>query len=146
MYALLIHERKLNLIAFFNTFFIIPIKWNLQLKEGFKLLKRTQKDIYVISNLFLDLFTRLTWHHYTNNHIPIPYNHEIINVIKVQNNPLQSFFVRPSFWVPWLWICPNSILSNIIKQNVKLISKSMCSMMCYLPFKCWRFFMSWQNP
>jgi hypothetical protein len=81
------------------------LKQKLQWKQGFKLFKRTQKDI-TISNLFLDFFIRLTWHHYSYNHIPIHYNHEIINVIKIQNSPLQSFFVRSSFWVMWLWRCP----------------------------------------
>jgi hypothetical protein len=54
MYALLIHERKLNSIALFNTFILIPLRWKLQLKQGLKLLKRTQNDKYIISNLFLD--------------------------------------------------------------------------------------------
>jgi hypothetical protein len=54
MYALLIHEKKLKSIALFNTFILIPLRWKLQLKQGFQLFKRTQKDRYIISNLFLD--------------------------------------------------------------------------------------------
>jgi hypothetical protein len=37
MYALLIHEKKLESIALFITFFFIPLKWKLQLKQGLKL-------------------------------------------------------------------------------------------------------------
>jgi hypothetical protein len=88
MYALLIHERKLKSIALFNTFILIPLRRKLQLKQGFKLFKRTQKDVNIISNLFLDFFIRLTWHHSSYSHIPIHYNHEIVNVIKIQNSPL----------------------------------------------------------
>jgi len=40
------------------------------------------------SNLFLDFFIRLTWHHSNYSHIPIHCNYEIVNVIKIQNNPL----------------------------------------------------------
>jgi hypothetical protein len=54
MYALVIHERKLKSIALFNTFLLIHLKQKLQLKQGFKLFQRTQKDINIISNLFLD--------------------------------------------------------------------------------------------
>jgi hypothetical protein len=60
MYALLIHERKLKSIAFFNTFIMTPLKQKIQLKQGLKLFKRIQKDINIVSNLFLDFFTRLT--------------------------------------------------------------------------------------
>jgi hypothetical protein len=42
---------------------------------------KIQKDIYIISNLFLNFFNRLIWHHSSYSHIPIPYNHEIINII-----------------------------------------------------------------
>jgi hypothetical protein len=73
----------LKLIALFNTFFFIPLKWKLWLRDGFKLFKRTQKDIYIVSNLFLDSFIRLRWHHYNYNHTPIHYNHEIVNTIKI---------------------------------------------------------------
>jgi hypothetical protein len=54
MYALLIHERKLKSIALFNTFLFIPVRQKLQLKQGLKLFKRIQKDINIISNLFVD--------------------------------------------------------------------------------------------
>jgi hypothetical protein len=54
MYALVIHERKLKSIALFNTFLLIHLKQILQLKQGFKLFQKTQKDINIISNLFLD--------------------------------------------------------------------------------------------
>jgi hypothetical protein len=56
MYALFIHELFLKLIALFNTFILIPLRWKLQLKQGLKLFKRTQKHINIISNLFLDIF------------------------------------------------------------------------------------------
>jgi hypothetical protein len=56
----LIHERILKLIALFNTFLLIPLSQKLQLKQGFKLFKRTQKDINIKSNLFLDFFIELT--------------------------------------------------------------------------------------
>jgi hypothetical protein len=56
MYALFIHESKLKSIALFNTFILIPLRQKLQLKQGLKLLKRIQKDINIISNLFLDFF------------------------------------------------------------------------------------------
>jgi hypothetical protein len=39
------------------------------------------KVYYIISNLFLDFFI---------GHTPMHYNHKIINVIKIQNRPLQS--------------------------------------------------------
>jgi hypothetical protein len=58
------------------TFFLIPWKWKLQLKQGFKLFKRIQKEIYIASNPILGFFIRLTWHHYNYNHTPIYYNHE----------------------------------------------------------------------
>jgi hypothetical protein len=58
--AKLIHERILKLIALFNTFLLIPLSQKLQLKQGFKLFKRTQKDINIKSNLFLDFFIELT--------------------------------------------------------------------------------------
>jgi len=80
--------RKLKSITLFNRFLLIPLRWKLQLKQGFKLFKKIQKDIYIIFNLFLDFFIRLTWHHSSYNHIPIYYNHEIVNVIKIQNNLL----------------------------------------------------------
>jgi hypothetical protein len=54
MYALFIHKRKLKSIVLVNTIFFILLKWKLQLKQGFQLFKRIQKDIYIISNLFLD--------------------------------------------------------------------------------------------
>jgi hypothetical protein len=60
----------------------------LQLKQRFKLFKKIQNDINIISSLFLDFLIRLTWHHFNYNHKPIHYNHEIINVIKIQNSPL----------------------------------------------------------
>ncbi len=82
-----IHERKLKLIAFFNTFLFIPLRWKLQLKQRFNYLKGLKRT-YIISNLFLDSFNRFTWHHCGYSHIQIPCNHEIINVIKIQNNPL----------------------------------------------------------
>jgi hypothetical protein len=54
----------------------------------------TQKDIYIISSLFLKFL--IDYHDIIQkdsyNHILILYNHEIINVIKIQNSPLQSFF------------------------------------------------------
>jgi hypothetical protein len=53
MYALFIHERKLKLIALFNTFLLIPLKQKLQFRQG---LERTRKDINIIANLFLDFF------------------------------------------------------------------------------------------
>jgi hypothetical protein len=60
MYALFIHERKLKLIALFNTFLFIPLRQKLQLKHGFKLFKRIQKDINTTFNLFLEFFSKLT--------------------------------------------------------------------------------------
>jgi len=60
MYALFIHERELKSITLFNTFLFIPLRQKLQLKQGLELFKRTQKDINIISNLFLDFFIRLT--------------------------------------------------------------------------------------
>jgi hypothetical protein len=83
--------KKLKSITLFNTFLLIPLKWKLQLKQGLKLFKMTQKDIHILSNLFLH-FIKLTWHHYNYNHTSIHYNHEIINAIKIQNGPLKSFF------------------------------------------------------
>jgi hypothetical protein len=53
----------------------------------------------IISNLFLKFFIKLTWHFSSYSHIPIHYNHEIINIIKIQSSPLWSFCFRPSFWV-----------------------------------------------
>jgi hypothetical protein len=55
-------------------------------KLKFKLFKRIQNDIYIISNLLLDFFNRLTQHHSIYSQILIPYNHEIVNVIKIQNS------------------------------------------------------------
>jgi len=55
--------KKLKSITFFNTFLLIILRWKLQLRQGFKLVKKIQKDIYIISNLFLDFFNILTWHH-----------------------------------------------------------------------------------
>jgi hypothetical protein len=55
--------KQLKSITFFNTFLLIILRWKLQLRQGFKLVKKIQKDIYIISNLFLDFFNRLTWHH-----------------------------------------------------------------------------------
>jgi hypothetical protein len=75
--------KNLKSIALFNTFLLIILRWKLQLKQGFKLIKRIQKDICIISNLLLEFFNRLTWHHSSYNHIPIPYNHEITNIIKI---------------------------------------------------------------
>jgi hypothetical protein len=60
MCALLIHERKLKSISLFNTLFLISSKQKLQSKQGLKLFKKTQNDINIISNLFLDFFIRLT--------------------------------------------------------------------------------------
>jgi hypothetical protein len=77
---------KVNYIV--NTFILIPLSQKLQLRQGFKLLKRLKKDINIVSNLFFDFFIRLTWHHSSYNHIPIHYNHEIVNVIKIQNSHL----------------------------------------------------------
>jgi hypothetical protein len=54
MYVLFIHERKLKSITLFNTFLLIPSKQKLQIRQGLKLFKKTQKDINIISNLFLD--------------------------------------------------------------------------------------------
>jgi len=69
--------------------YIDPIKMKFMIKTKLKLFKRTQKDIYIIFNLFLDFFNRLlTWRQSSYSHIPIPYNHEIVNVIKIQNSPL----------------------------------------------------------
>jgi hypothetical protein len=80
--------KNLKSIALFNIFLLIHLRWKLQLKQGLKLFKRTQRDINNTSNLFLDFFIRLTWHHSNYSYIPIHYNHEIINVIKIQNSPL----------------------------------------------------------
>jgi hypothetical protein len=52
MYALLIHEKKLKSIVLFNTFLLIPLKGKLQLKQGFKLFKRTQYYIQSILGFF----------------------------------------------------------------------------------------------
>jgi hypothetical protein len=60
MYALLIHEKKLKSIALFNTFLLIPLRRKLQLKQGLKLFKMTQRDINNISNLLLYFLIRLT--------------------------------------------------------------------------------------
>jgi hypothetical protein len=54
MYALLMHENNLKSIALFNTFILIPLRWKLQLKQRLKLFKMTQKDKYIIFNLFVD--------------------------------------------------------------------------------------------
>jgi len=43
------------IILFFRAF-----KMKMQLKQRLKLLERTQKYIYIISNLFLNFFIRLT--------------------------------------------------------------------------------------
>lgn len=59
----------------------------MHLKQGL-LLFMTQKDIYIKSNLLLDFLIRLTWHHSNYSHISIQYNYEIINVVKIQTNPL----------------------------------------------------------
>jgi hypothetical protein len=80
--------KKLKSTALFITFLLIILRWKLQLRQGFKLVKKTQKDIYIISNLFLIFFNRLTWHHSNYYHILIPCNHEIMNVIKIQNSLL----------------------------------------------------------
>ncbi len=53
-------KRKLKSIALFNTFLLILLRRKLQLKQGAKLFKKTQKDINIISNLFLEFFIRLT--------------------------------------------------------------------------------------
>jgi hypothetical protein len=102
--------KKIGINALFDTFLLFSLKWKLHLKQGFKLLKRTQNNNNIISNLFLDFFITLTCHHSSYSYILIHYNHEIINVMKIQNSHLQSFFnlffIRTSFLVPWLWICP----------------------------------------
>jgi hypothetical protein len=59
MYALLIHERKLKSIALFNILLFIPLSQKFQLQQGLKLLKRTENDINIISNLFLNFLIRL---------------------------------------------------------------------------------------
>jgi hypothetical protein len=122
MYTLLIHERKLKSIALFITFLLIPLRQKLQLRQRLKLFKRTQKEFNIISNLFLDFFIRLTWHHSSYNHIPIHYNHEIINVVKIQIVLWSFFSIRLSFWVPWLWICHDfkNILSNLQYKDHKI--------------------------
>jgi len=84
--------KEIGLFALFNTFLLIPLKWRLQLKQELKLFKRIQNNIYIISNLFLDFFIRSTWQHSSYSHIPICYNHEIINVINIQNSLLQKKF------------------------------------------------------
>jgi hypothetical protein len=56
MYGLFIHKKILKSIALFDTLFLNPLKWKLQLKQGFKLLKKIQKTIYIISNLFKWIF------------------------------------------------------------------------------------------
>jgi len=85
--------KKIEINALFDTFFFFSVKWKLQLKQGFKLLKRTQKNNNIISNLFLGIFITLTWYDSSYSHIPIHYNRETINVMKIQNNPLQFFLV-----------------------------------------------------
>jgi hypothetical protein len=56
MYALFIHERELKSLALFYTFLLIPLKWKLQLRKKFKLFKKIQKYIYIVSNIFLDFY------------------------------------------------------------------------------------------
>ncbi len=81
MYALLIHEIKLKSIALFNTFLLIPLRWKLQLKQRFK---RT----FILYPIY-----------FSYSHIPIHCNHEIVNVIKIQNSHLKSFFLLDHpFW------------------------------------------------
>ncbi len=60
MYALLIHERKLKLIALLNTFLLISLRRKLQLGQGFKLFKRTQKGHQYYIQAILGFFIRLT--------------------------------------------------------------------------------------
>jgi len=43
---------EINCIVYYVHF--NPLRWKLQVRQGFKLLKKTQKDIYIISNLLLD--------------------------------------------------------------------------------------------
>jgi hypothetical protein len=62
------------------------------IKKKIKLFKKTEKDIHIVSDLFLNYFIKLTWHHDSYSNTPIHYNHEIVNVIQIQNSPLQSFF------------------------------------------------------
>jgi hypothetical protein len=68
-------------ITLFNTFILIPLRWKLQVKQGLKLFNMIQNDIYIMSNLLLDFFIRLTWNHSSYSHIPTHYNHERVNVI-----------------------------------------------------------------
>jgi hypothetical protein len=88
MHYLSMKENWSQYIALFNTFFFIPLRWKLQLRQGLKLCNKIQNDIYIMSNLLLDFFIRLTWHHFNYSHISIHYNHERINVIKMKKNPL----------------------------------------------------------
>jgi hypothetical protein len=81
----------------FDTFSLFSLKWKLQLKQGFRLLKRTQKNNNIISNPFLDIFITLTRYDSSYSHIPIHNNCETVNVMKIQNNPLQFFLVLSLF-------------------------------------------------
>jgi hypothetical protein len=51
-----INETKLNSIVLLDALKKIPLRWKLQLGQGFKLFKKAQKNIYIVSNLVLDVF------------------------------------------------------------------------------------------
>jgi hypothetical protein len=104
------------------------------------LFKRTQKDINIISNLFLDFYIRLTWHHFSYRHIPIHYNREITNVIKFKIVLYSPFFVRLSFWVPWLWICAIKIMPKVNHLAIYKYKQRLC--FC-IPYFCCHQLLLW---
>ncbi len=92
---------EVNCIVWYISFDYLKMK--ITIKTNIQIIQKDSKGLKKTSILYpIHFLIPLPWHHFSYSHIPFHYNREIINVIKIQNSPLQSFFVRPSFWVPWL--------------------------------------------
>jgi hypothetical protein len=78
---------EFNCIILYSFNMKIIIKTRTQI-----ILKDSKVNLCFIQSIF-GFFIWLTWYHCNYNHTPIHYIHEEINVIKIQNSPLQSFFL-----------------------------------------------------
>jgi hypothetical protein len=66
--------------------------FQMHFKHLILLVYNTQKDINIVSKLFLNVFINSKRHHFIYWHTTIHYNYNNVRQTKIQSCPLQSFF------------------------------------------------------
>jgi len=85
--GMLLLYKKIKSIIWFYAFLLITFK-KMYLKHLNPLIYKTQRDINIISILFLNIFTNLKRHHFIYWHTTIHCNYNNVSLKKIQSCPL----------------------------------------------------------